>query len=305
MAYNYIPTGQPGADVAAQQNMAFGQGSGMLAQLLANPMASTLLRNFMNDPTIGGLESAAGQAGQVSGQVGQQQVGQGTALNQQIMAALPQFQQILQQGTDPQGALYARTQQQVRDQQNAQLANMGLQSSPAGAGIADKGLSDFNIDWQNQQLARALSAMQGYGGAMGQAGTGLGQGAALQQGGIGDIAAAGALPYQAGQTAMGGQQKALSDFLSAMSGSQNIGNQSLQQLLSYLQTGQSANQLADAAAQGNLTQTGTTNAAAAGAISPLISGAGTGLGNMLQQMFGGGGGIGSSTPLPGSPLVSP
>jgi len=71
---------------------------------------------------------------------------------------------------DPQNALYNRTQQQLVDQQNAQLAMSGLSGSPYGAGIANQGLSNFNIDWQGNQLKRQLSGLSGLQGANSAAG---------------------------------------------------------------------------------------------------------------------------------------
>ena len=80
---------------------------------------------------------------------------------------------ILSTGFDPQQALYRRTLQQVGDQSNAVNSMYGLASSPYGAGLANQALSNFNIDWQNQQLARQQQALGAASGAYGQAG-GLG-----------------------------------------------------------------------------------------------------------------------------------
>jgi hypothetical protein len=81
--------------------------------------------------------------------------------------------QILSTGFDPQDALYNRTQQRVRDQLAAQAAASGLSASPYGAGVVGQGLSDFNINWENNQLGRQLQALQGAGqGYTGAAGLG-------------------------------------------------------------------------------------------------------------------------------------
>lgn len=68
---------------------------------------------------------------------------------------------------DPQGALYDRTLQQVQDQQRVGQAARGITMSPYGAGLENKALSDFNIDWQNNQLGRQTqglgAAQQAYG----------------------------------------------------------------------------------------------------------------------------------------------
>lgn len=295
IAYNYIPTGQPAADKAAQNQLGYTGGSAQLAQMLANPMLAQLLRSFTNDPTISGLNTAAGQAGQQAGAFGNQMLLQGNALQQSALSALPQFQQILAQGTDPQSALYDRTLKQVQDQIGANLAQTGLTGSGAGAAVANQGISNFNIDWQNQQLARALSAMQGYGTGIGQLGSTVGAGAGLQQQGIGDIAAAGALPYQANQTAMGGQQSALANFLSSIGASQGLGSNAISSLLSYLNTGQNANAIANNAAGANASNVNQQNSNAAAGLGGLISGGSNALGSALQALFQSGGG---STPTP-------
>ncbi|WP_322040109.1 hypothetical protein [Burkholderia diffusa] len=73
-------------------------------------------------------------------------------------------------GMDPQSALYDRTRQQVTDQSAASNSMYGLGSSAAGAGLQNQALSNFNIDWQNNQLSRALQGLQGYTGAATTAG---------------------------------------------------------------------------------------------------------------------------------------
>jgi hypothetical protein len=304
LAYNYIPTGQGGIDQGFLNQMGYNTGTGLGAQQLANPMMATLLRNIMNDPSMAGYGAAAQQAGGMAGQAGQGAFGAGGALNQQILAALPQFQQILQQGTDPQSALYDRTLAQTRDQMGAGLSSQGLTGSGVGGAIEGQGLSNFNIDWQNQQLSRALSAMQGFGGAIGQAGQGLQAGAGLQGTGIQEALGAGQIPWQANQNIFGGQNTGLTNFLNTFGGSQNIGNQNLGQMLSYLDTGQRANTLAGNQAMGGLSNVQGQNAAAAGALSPIISSGLSGLGSGLSQLFNLFGGSSSSGIPSGNPLYA-
>jgi hypothetical protein len=89
------------------------------------------------------------------------------ATQQQLLGA---GQQVYQMGLDPQSALYDRTVQQLQDQTGATNSMYGLGSSAAGAGVANQALSNFNIDWQNNQLSRALQGLQGYTGAATTAG---------------------------------------------------------------------------------------------------------------------------------------
>lgn len=65
---------------------------------------------------------------------------------------------IMQGAMDPQSALYNRTLQQLQDQVRAGQAARGLGNSPVGGAEENQALSNFNIDWQNNQLARQAQA---------------------------------------------------------------------------------------------------------------------------------------------------
>jgi hypothetical protein len=62
---------------------------------------------------------------------------------------------------DPQKQLQAQLQQQVQDASRANATSAGLGTSGAGVGTEDKAMSDFLINWQNQQLGRQVQGMQG------------------------------------------------------------------------------------------------------------------------------------------------
>ncbi len=66
---------------------------------------------------------------------------------------------------DPQGDLYRRTQQQLQEQTRAAQSARGLAMSPYAAGIENKAMSDFNIDWANQQLNRQVAGTGAFSGA--------------------------------------------------------------------------------------------------------------------------------------------
>jgi hypothetical protein len=113
--------------------------------------------------------------------------------------ALNQYgNQILGTAFDPQGALYNQLQNQVAQQSNAAAASAGLGGSAYGASTVGNNLGNFNINWQNQQLARQA---QGLGAAEpafttaaalpGGAATSIGQGLA-------GLSAGAAAPYQLG-----------------------------------------------------------------------------------------------------------
>ena len=76
--------------------------------------------------------------------------------------------QILNTGFDPQNALYNQQFAQQQDQANAQSAMSGLGGSPYAAGVANQANTNFNIDWQNAQLARQIQALGAYGTEQGQ-----------------------------------------------------------------------------------------------------------------------------------------
>lgn len=63
-------------------------------------------------------------------------------------------QQTYNTSLDPQNALHDRAQGQVVDSTRAGESARGLAMGPYGAGLENKAVSDFNIDWQNQQLQR-------------------------------------------------------------------------------------------------------------------------------------------------------
>lgn len=119
--------------------------------------------------------------------------------------------QVLQTSQDPQNALYNRTAQQVTDQSRAAQYARGIQSSPLGASVESNNLSNFNIDWQNQQLAReaqGLSAAQGaYGSAQGMGNSYTQNQAALQSGQVQTYAGATNAAQQQVQSALQAQQQ--------------------------------------------------------------------------------------------------
>ncbi len=61
---------------------------------------------------------------------------------------------------DPRGEIREREQQRLQEQTRAGLSARGLNLSGAGAGIEAQAMSDFGLDWQNQQLARAGQGAQ-------------------------------------------------------------------------------------------------------------------------------------------------
>lgn len=67
--------------------------------------------------------------------------------------------QTYQTALDPQNALYGRTAQRIQDQVRAGQAARGLGNSAYGAGLEDQAMGNFNMDWENQQLARQTQGL--------------------------------------------------------------------------------------------------------------------------------------------------
>lgn len=69
---------------------------------------------------------------------------------------------------DPQNELRAREEQRLAEAVRSGLAARGLNTSAAGQGIENRALTDFGLDWQNQQLQRQIGGAGAYGGLLGQ-----------------------------------------------------------------------------------------------------------------------------------------
>ena len=95
--------------------------------------------------------------------------GQASANMGTQQALLAAGNQVYQNSLDPQKALYNRTAQQLQDQTGATNSMYGLGSSAAGAGVANQAMSNFNIDWNAQQLQNQIAGLGAYNSAAGTA----------------------------------------------------------------------------------------------------------------------------------------
>ena len=100
-----------------------------------------------------GLANMAGNQAGIYGQAAQTAQGQQSNL-------YANANQVAQTAFDPQNALYAQTQQQLSDQVNAGQAQRGLGISAVGGSEYNQAMSNFDINWQNQQLARQTQGLQ-------------------------------------------------------------------------------------------------------------------------------------------------
>jgi len=158
-------TWQPGNQNLNNFNNSFTStvGNNLAQGSAAAPGWQQYLSQLTTNPYQGGAQAASGQAGQAYTNAGNSAIGNAGTLN----AA---GNQLYQTAFDPQSALYNRTYQQTMDQVNANEAARGITNSGYGADLANQASSNFNIDWQNQQLQRQLQGVQGASSAFANAG---------------------------------------------------------------------------------------------------------------------------------------
>jgi hypothetical protein len=137
-------------------------------------------------------------------------------------------QQVLNTAFDPQSALYNQSFQQLTDQTRSGLEARGLDNTPYGAGVENQADTNFNIAWQQQQLANQTQGLQAYN----QASSGIN---AAQNTALGvPVAQAGlqSANQQAGIQNYSQPQMTVQDYLAYLS----AGNQSNQNALSLYNT---------------------------------------------------------------------
>lgn len=131
-------------------------------------------------------------------------------------------QQVAGTAFDPQQSLFNRTQGELTDQMGAINAMSGVGGTPYGAGVTGKTLSDFDINWQNQQLGRQQAGLGALGSGLNASVQGLGALGAGQQ-----ALNTGAGAYNAGLGAYGGALgqygNALTSALGNLGGTANLG----------------------------------------------------------------------------------
>ena len=126
-------------------------------------------------------------------------------------AGLPQYAQMaLQQGFDPQGALYAQMQNQNQQQAMAAEAAQGVASTPYAAGLTNQANQNFNLNWENQALQRQQLGSQTANSLLGEYGAGTALGSGLQQAG--------------GQYATGINQLQATDYMNYLQGGTQASN---------------------------------------------------------------------------------
>jgi len=117
----------------------------MLGNNAFSPYFGDITGNLINNPYYGQALGGAQQAAGIGGAGANQMAGAANA--------------VLGTGFDPQSALFNQGRQQTLDAANAANAAAGLGASPYGAGNTAQALSNYGINWQNQQLGRQTQAL--------------------------------------------------------------------------------------------------------------------------------------------------
>lgn len=274
----YVPTGLGTADTtwqsALQQLMQQIQGAGgQITPEIAQAFTALL---GIDRSGIGPAGAQAGQQyGQLAGQAGQA----GNFLNNMGQGVGQAGQQLWQTAQDPQNALRNQVQQQVVDASRAGTSARGIGMGGEAAGIENKAVNDFLLNWQNNQLQRQATGLSGYANASNQAGRDV-------AGGL----AAGALapeytqqsamaPFNANVSAAGFPLQASQMYTGAMGGLNQQYGGLLSAIIPYLNSGQGAT--GQAFDQG---QTGMANLTY-GAGKLFGSGSAGGAGDWLSNIF--------------------
>lgn len=303
----YVPTDLGGADQSWQQLMGqlTGQQTGLSNQI--NPIfLQSLMQQLGIDPS--GLAGAGQQAGQQFGQA----AGVNQQAGQQLMGQAGQDQarqqMLVQAGMDPNNALYNKERQQTIDSSRAADSARGIGMGGVSSGNEASALTNFQANWDTNQLGRMLSANQG----ANQTGQLIG---ADLSGAAGFAGAVPGLTQQAGAAPIAGQtaaaqlpSTAASQYGANMGQGMNSLEQILPMLIQYMNNGQGAIAGANNAFTANR---GFQTQQSANGLQGLLTGmnnfsnssGGQNVGNWLSNMWGGGGGS-TNTYAPGSSLDS-
>lgn len=201
--------------------------------------ASNIFNTAYNNPYAGGFQTAANNSGTALSTTGAQANAASPQINAAALSLIPATGQVLNTAFDPQRALYNRTLQQVTDQANVNNAQSGTTNSPYGASVADTANSNFNIDWQGQQLQKQIAGLGAADTGVTTAANAATSVANLGNIGAQDMLSAGQVPYDAAGTISSNQSAALQTLLSVI-GNQGAGgytSANLAALMSYLGLG--------------------------------------------------------------------
>lgn len=218
------------------------------------PLYQQIVGGLINNPGAGGAMQGANIASGLGMGAAGQAAQSGANLTGMAQGAMPNVGALFQQGFDPQQALYGRTLHNVTEQTRAGSEARGINSTPYGAGVENKALSDFNIDWQNQQLQRMLASSSGAGSLMGNITNTTGAGQTLSNMAPTLAMQSGMYPYSTFNQIGADQLSGLGALSNAGLTAQTIPNQAISQYLQYLGIGNQANSVSNQTAQTGLNQ---------------------------------------------------
>jgi len=205
-----------------------------------------VFQSLFNSPYASGYQGAANTAGGGYNTVGTQALNNSTALSGALGPALTGAQSVLNTAFDPQQALYSQLLQKTNDQTNVNNAQYGLTGQQA-AGNVNQADTNFNIDWQNNELARQLQGLSSYDQTLGSVGNAADAAGKIGTSGAGSILAGGQTPYGANSTIGAGQTSALDQYIQQLLGPVTSSASTIGQQQNYLNTGVNASN--DAASQ--------------------------------------------------------
>lgn len=204
------------------------------------PFAQTAFSNQFNNPYADQAMQGAQGAANMGGAAAMNQFGTGANVAGAGLNLLPYASPIMNTAFDPQNALYARTAQQVQDQSRAGQAARGVATTPYGAGLENQAMSNFNIDWQNQQLGRQAMGAGAAGGLVGTGAGAAGMGAGMMSGAP-DVAYRSAmLPYGTWSGIGSGQWDQLQKMLDFGGQGQGLSNVPVQDWMGVMGLGNQA-----------------------------------------------------------------
>src|SRR5260221_6318776 len=240
----YEPTAQPQMDQYSQTLMApYATAAGALPGAVANGNQFAY-HNLVDNPYASNRQTQANAAGAYGvNTLAPMEMAGASNLNNMATSAVPYASSILATGFDPQHALYDRTQQQVQDQLRATSAASGISGTPYGAGVEGQGLTNFNIDWQNQQLKRQMEATQGYGNLTGAIGKGYAGAAGLGSMGMATQEAGGSIPYASFMGLQNDITGAGNAYTGATTNAYGLTGNAMNAIAPYMHLGQYATQI--------------------------------------------------------------
>lgn len=235
----YVPTGLGTADQGwqstLQQLMQQIQGAGgQITPEIAQAFTALLGVDRSGIQPAG--QAAGQQYGALAGQAGQA----GSFLNNMGQGVGQAGQQLWQTAQDPQNALRNQVQQQVVDASRAGTSARGIGMGGEAAGIENKAVNDFLLNWNNNQLQRQATGLSGYANASNQAGRDVAGGLAAGALGPEYTTQSAMAPFNAGVTAAGFPLQASQMYTGAMSPLNQQYGSILSSIIPYLNSGQGA-----------------------------------------------------------------